>query len=654
MRKLLHLSLKFSKLNCINEKGWFNWYMRQSLQEKIKRLEDKRSLTPIIFFVCVYLYFRLVVDFKLIYHGFGMSYESPVFSKGLPFLKSFLQYPGGLIDYLSVFLSQLYYYSWLGALIITLVAGGLYLVTKKLITLAGGGRKLSFVSYIPAIILLISYNNYYHPLTAGLALLTVLLFSVVHEKISVRINSSCLNLILFSLEFIILYYIAAGAALLFVIVTIAFELLIRRRLISSGLFPAAAFITVGLVGYYFFRLGIEQSFLYLTPFYKTINIPLAQNPERIINICLYLFFPFTLLPILLWYGIIRRKKPVQNDRIDSHGRLKLVICTTVLIVTSLVTIYFSFNGVKKDVRITLYMTEHQMWPGILAYVKNVSLPLNRYGFFHAYGVNLALYHTGQLAENMFSYPQRPGSLLPLTTYASGSGKFDLVGSNVLIELGQVNLAEKRTFELFEMVGDNPSILQRLALINIVKGQTRTARVFLNVLAKDLIYGKQATELLHRLDNDPNLSDDQQIRYLRSVRPTKDVVIYLRKPEPLLLNLLDSNRRNKMAFEYLMAKYLTTNHLDKFVQNIRRLNDFDYQKIPRHYEEAILIYSKLTRKEVDLHGRKISRKTIERSVKFFDTLSRLIPDKKAAYNALKEDFGNSYFFYNVFGISGVGR
>jgi hypothetical protein len=627
---------------------WQSRDKNESLKERTNWQIEKLPLTSVIFFICVYLYLWLIVDPKLVYHSFAILGDSPVFSMGLPFLKGFLQYPGGLIEYFSAFLSQLYYYSWLGASIITLVAWGLCLGTKKLIVLAGGRENLSFVSYIPVLLLLISYNNYHHSLTTYLAILTALLFSVVHEKISTRTES--LRLILFLLEFVLVYYIAAGAALLFMIITIAFELFIRHRLISSVLFLAAAFITVWLIGYYFFRLEIEQSCLYLTPFYKTTDIPLAKNPAKIINICLYLFFPIAFLSVLLWHNFIRQKRPVRNDGVDSHGRLREVICIAVLVVTSLVTIYFSFSGVKKDVCKTSYMTEHQMWPEILTYVKNV--PLNQYSVFHVYGANLALYHTGQLAENMFSYPQKPGSLL--LTANINDGVFELIESSVLIELGHINYAEKRASELFEIVGDNPFILQRLALINIVKGQTQTARVFLNVLAKDLIYGRQATELLHRLDNDPNLSDDQQIRYLRSVRPTKDVVISLRKTESLLLNLLDSNRRNKMAFEYLMAEYLTTNQLGKFVQNLWRLDDFDYQKIPRHYEEAILIYSKFTRKEVDLHGRKISTETAERGRKFFGTLNYFTLGKKAAYNALAKDFGNSYFFYNVFGVSGVGR
>jgi hypothetical protein len=91
-----------------------------------------------------------------------------------------------------------------------------------------------------------------------------------------------------------------------------------------------------------------------------------------------------------------------------------------------------------------------------------------------------------------------------------------------------------------------------------------------------------------------------------------------------------------------------------VQNLRRLDDFDYPKIPRHYEEAILIYSKVTGKKVDLHGRKISAETAERGRKFFGTLNYFTLDKKAGYNAMARDFGNSYFFYNMFGASGINK
>ena len=76
----------------------------------------KRFMQGFIFFIFFYLYLWLYIDLKLIYHGAGIITNFPAFYKGWPFFLQFLSYPGGPVEYLSTFLSQLFYYSWAGAL----------------------------------------------------------------------------------------------------------------------------------------------------------------------------------------------------------------------------------------------------------------------------------------------------------------------------------------------------------------------------------------------------------------------------------------------------------------------------------------------------------------------------------------------------------
>ena len=64
-------------------------------------------------------------------------------------------------------------------------------------------------------------------------------------------------------------------------------------------------------------------------------------------------------------------------------------------------------------------------------------------------------------------------------------------------------------------------------------------------------------------------------------------------ESLLLRLLKRNRHNRMAFEYLMAHYLLTDKLEKLVANLYRFGDFDYPQLPRHCQEALIIYQETT-------------------------------------------------------------
>ena len=100
-----------------------------------------------------------------------------------------------------------------------------------------------------------------------------------------------------------------------------------------------------------------------------------------------------------------------------------------------------------------------------------------------------------------------------------------------------------------------------------------------------------------------------------------------------------------------------------MQNLDRLDDFDYPEIPKLYEEALLLYTSHTQKPVNLRGRQVSWQTHQRTQNFSNILRRLhsggekaiASDKQArlaAFNELAEDYGDTYLFYYFFGLSGM--
>jgi hypothetical protein len=119
-------------------------------------------------------------------------------------------------------------------------------------------------------------------------------------------------------------------------------------------------------------------------------------------------------------------------------------------------------------------------------------------------------------------------------------------------------------------------------------------------------------------------------------------------ELTLLQLLEKNRQNRMAFEYLMSWYLLNGRLDKFVQNLNRLDDFSLSQFPRLYEEAVLIYVVSARKPVNLYGREVSIESRQRFERFNQVLNKYGKDKDAAFKKLVKDYWNSYLFYYVYG------
>jgi hypothetical protein len=229
-------------------------------------------------------------------------------------------------------------------------------------------------------------------------------------------------------------------------------------------------------------------------------------------------------------------------------------------------------------------------------------------------------------------------------------KFD-----TFIDLGYLNIAEHSLTETMEGLGERPMILKRLALINMAKGNIGAARIYLGALDKTLFYADWANSYLDRLESHLSLSTDEKIQHLRSLMVEKDYALRKYSPEIFLQELLDKNSQNRMAFEYLMAWYMLNGQLDSFVQNLDRLDDFDYSEIPQLYEEAILVYRLTTRKNVDLKGRQISSKTYQRAHHFTDIVRRFSKDnKKGAMLATAKDFADSYFFYYNFGSAAAAK
>jgi len=105
----------------------------------------------------------------------------------------------------------------------------------------------------------------------------------------------------------------------------------------------------------------------------------------------------------------------------------------------------------------------------------------------------------------------------------------------------------------------------------------------------------------------------------------------------------------MAFEYLMAHYLLTRQLDKLAANLHRFEDFSYTRLPRHCEEALMIYLATGGpQDVDLGKREISPETQRRFNEFVRIERQYRGNTSAAFAALYPDFGDSYFFCYIFG------
>ncbi|TKJ33095.1 MAG: hypothetical protein CEE38_21700 [Planctomycetes bacterium B3_Pla] len=632
--------------------------MKQHSSQGLERL-----LQSALFFILFYLYLWLYVDLKLIYHGAGVITNFPVFYRTWSFFLQFPSYPGGPVEYLSAFLSQFFYYSWAGALIVTAQAWLMCLCLEYLLKAATLLRSRSICFAFP-ILLLVLYTQYTYHFVTTMALLTTLLAACLYLKTAMSHNrvSSCVSV--FLVMSVILYYLAGGAFLFFALVCVIYELIFRFRWVMSLFYLLCAAVIPCVVGLLVFRVSIIDAYSNSLPFsWKILNYEARKRLVAIVYV-LYLIPPVTLLVFGLWGRFRARlhlaKKPAgrksgkkHRNKIpslpakalswyDRSPKLRFSVNSLLLLAIAGSAGFFCRN---EDLRTRFkvdYYAYHKMWPELLTSAQH-----NPDNPFIAHAVNRALYHVGRLGYDMFSWPQHSDYLF-LSDKKYKWMYWQIF--DVFLDIGVVNMAENALTECLEGLGSRPMILQRLALINMVKGNLGSAKIYLGALSRTLFHTEWANNYLERLEADPDLSEDKHIQHLRSLCLDKDCPMYSLFKEKTLLWLLGRNSQNRMAFEYLMAWYMLNKHLSKLVENLGRLQDFDYPELPTHYEEAALIHVYQRGKPPSLSRYLPSVRKRRQIEDFTRILGGYGGDKKAASKELSKKFRNTYFFYYMYAPS----
>ncbi|MGB2821438.1 MAG: DUF6057 family protein, partial [Phycisphaerae bacterium] len=306
------------------------------------------------------------------------------------------------------------------------------------------------------------------------------------------------------------------------------------------------------------------------------------------------------------------------------------------------------------------LARHEDWPAVLREARR--LPLRHFNSPVINNVDRALFHTGRLPDEMFAYPHKlgmPGLTLYIgSRYIPANGRTCMKTSDLFFELGHVNEAEHMAYEALELLGDQPHLLKRLFLVYVLKGQPTAARTYLAALEKSPFHAAEARRHRELLDEDPNLPHLEEIRQSRLRMPRIDSGPWP-TAEQLLLHLLHANPRNRMAFEYLMAHYLLARQHGKVAANLARLRDFGAVEVPRHYAEALMLHAYELRvrgivRPIPLHGLRLDPGLQRRLEEFLRIRSRFGNDPVGAREALKDDFGDTYFFYYTFGMTTGGK
>jgi hypothetical protein len=99
--------------------------------------------------------------------------------------------------------------------------------------------------------------------------------------------------------------------------------------------------------------------------------------------------------------------------------------------------------------------------------------------------------------------------------------------------------------------------------------------------------------------------------------------------------------------YGMAWLLLSKNLDNFVQNFSMYHHRSFSTIPRHFQEALLLSRFLKEQTTDVPGLVVAEQTKTQFAECVRAMRKYGKDLATAREALKGEFGNTYFYYYFF-------
>jgi hypothetical protein len=578
------------------------------------------KLLDMAFFAAFLAYAVAGIDTRLVYH-----WQAPAFYMTAGFAAEFLKYPGGIIEYLWALTAQAYASQIWGALVLTAQVAALTALTGLWC------RGWPLLRFVPAVLLVYPLSLYYDHTPVLLALLVGVGAGVLFQRrAAVWVFVALLPAVYYAGGMAVVFFGAMGVA------TLAAR---RRYGWAAGCLAMAAVLP----------LAVEKSRLTYLPgsardWFVDADVRKAAVWWGLYGFCGVVGF---------WWG-----RPSACPKSNWRGVLGAAAVLACLGVVA----FLSYRINDRDRRLAAvdFHTTHENWGEVLA--ASARLPASDFNSLTRYEINLALHETHRLGDEMFRYPQSGSTLPALRTDVFLP--YMIRVTDLFLRLGRINDAEHFGNEAVILGPSDARVSRLMADLNLVKGQTEAARKFLTILSGEVSSAGWARRRLRELDSDPRLAGNEWVQLLRRRMLSSDDVLPVwqnpEKPEGdvnrLLLDQLERDPSNRMAFEFLMGNYLLARDLQgarNLMPHIRNMSGAAYQApggrrhTPRHYQEAMAMYGDGSGTAVSLEGLEIEPETLSRMAVFKRIMSQS-PGKDAAMQAARERFHDSYFFFYVFG------
>ena len=583
-------------------------------------------ITGVLFFVSLYL-----IILKWIRPAYLYVKQMPVFLPTARGIKEAMSYPGGLIDFLSSGLTLYFTDMWKGAFILTLCCALVFFLLFGILRTRVLCRGFWALPFLPVIALAMMLTNYARPLADTVSLVLALgLFWIFRQA---REKAWTLRLVLMIGLGLVLYYLTPGGFLVFLALVVAAQIPILLTQKQSMILVALA----ALMGWLLPTIAYKSVFLISQKEAFFIHLPFMQREPAWMP---FILFQMLLLGSVLFASIRMEPKSGRESSILNHIAVVAGMVVLIPVLNALLTCGTT-NRIERKIHEIRFLAHEQQWRDLLR-----AVDLNAIRHITSMTlINQALYQTNQLASNMFAFGQA-WETSGLTLPRDIAYEYPLDHSLIMYELGHVTEAERWALEALVLYGQTPWVLERLALINIVQEDWSAAEKYLLVLQKIGPTREWAERYLDLVRNPEHAQADYWIQQLKALRPTDNFVTSIQNPQMDFMALLEQNPENRMAYEYLMAYAMLAKDFTVFARYLPRYKDFNQTGMPRHYQEALLVYVSQKGK-VHLPGFVPDATIVQRFRQFAQIAQRARSTGSTGFQQLKQQFGDTYWYYLIY-------
>lgn len=536
-----------------------------------------------------------------------------------------ISYQGGLSVYLGEFFIQFFHLPFAGAIIITCLFILLQKLTSRLLFLITGKSPLLLFSFLPAIgywILLL--NDFY-----SLSGLVGLMISITVACIYLNLKESRSRTISGMFLIPAVYWLTGGAYLVFALISIVTEILLRFRREEKRSPVSLLVLMVYLLLTIFVPLITKE-------FIITDTIMQSYLSEAYYKI--RIFFPFPLIAVFISFPLLILIQQFLPDDF-SVEQLRTINLISLVLLVALPLWGVAHYGDFKAEKVMAYenMVYKEEWVKIIDRAEKEQ-PINPVSIL---AVNLALAETGQLSTKMFQFDQKKNSLF-LEDERRGMTPF--IANEIFYHLGLINFAQMFAIETIESTPDAKypvRAFRRVAETFIINGQYDIALKYLTPISHTLFYRRWAKDCMSYLYNEEKINAYPVWGSKRALASKYDFYYNSKQMDIILRYLLISNPGNRMAFEYLMAYYLLQKDFDGFLGNIHMADELNYNGLPLVWQQAsIYIQTRLSQVPPQLEKFSFSEDVVN-SIKSY---AQLFSVEKQDTIKIKKEFGNTYWYY----------